>query len=211
MDGSERLVFPAVDMLDQMYARCTVQPETRRWTMAMFYNMINIATVNALVIYANNIRKDQPDKKIKRKYFLLRITHDLVTPYVTQRYKLSTLIRNIRKAIVLCRFVSDSEGNIMQDPEDYEVISRKQRHCHICHRSRDVKTQFVCKGCGHYICKGHMSMIVTCDICKNKDETDESDKLHCFSNSSSSSNHFIIFTFLNTDMNIEYNRNSYTV
>jgi len=52
-----------------MYARYAVQPATRRWTMAMFYGMINIAAVNALVIYANNMRKDQPDKKIKKKYF----------------------------------------------------------------------------------------------------------------------------------------------
>jgi hypothetical protein len=79
MDRTGRLVFPAVDMLDQMYARYTVQPETRRGTMAMFYGMINIDTVNA-----NNMRKDQPDKKTKRKYFLLRITHDLVTQFVTQ-------------------------------------------------------------------------------------------------------------------------------
>ena len=105
-----------------MYARYAVQPATRRWTMAMFYGMINIAAVNALVIYANNMRKDQPDKKIKRKYFMLRITHDLVTPFVTQRYKLSTLHRNIKTAIVMCGFVSDSKENIMQDPEDYEVI-----------------------------------------------------------------------------------------
>jgi hypothetical protein len=76
--------------------------------------------------------------------------------------------------------------------------------------SRDVKIQFVCEGCGHYICKDYMSMIVTCDTCKNKDEIDESDKLRCFSNSSSS-NHFIILTFLNTEMNIEHNRNSYTI
>jgi len=41
--------------------------------------------------------------------------------------------------------------------------------------SRDVKRQFVCKGCGHYVCKDHMSITVTCDTCKNKDETDESD------------------------------------
>jgi len=53
--------------------------------MAMFYGMINIAAVNALVIYAQNTRKDQPEKKIKRKDFLLRIAHDLVTPFVTQR------------------------------------------------------------------------------------------------------------------------------
>jgi hypothetical protein len=56
---------------------------------------------------------------------LLRIAHDPVTPFVTQGYKLPTLHRNIKTAIVMCRFVSDSEENTMQDPEDYKVISRK--------------------------------------------------------------------------------------
>jgi hypothetical protein len=65
LDGTESLVFFAVDILDQMCARYTVQRETRRWTMAMFYGMINIA----LVTYANNMRKDQPERKIKGKYF----------------------------------------------------------------------------------------------------------------------------------------------
>jgi len=125
MDGTGRLVFPAVDMLDQMCARYTVEQATQRWTMAMFYGMINIAAVNPLVIHANNMCKDQPENKIKRKYFFLRIAHDLVIQFVTQRYKLSTLPRNIKTAIFICRFVSDSEENTKQDPEDYEVISRK--------------------------------------------------------------------------------------
>ena len=38
-----------------------------------------------------------------------------------------------------------------------------------------MKTQFACKVCGHYVSKDHMSMTVTCDTCKNMDETDESD------------------------------------
>jgi hypothetical protein len=79
--------------------------------MAMFYGMINIAAENTLIIYANNMRKDQPDTKIKRKYFLLRIAQDLVTPLVTQQYKVSTLPRNIKRAIFMCGFVSDSEEN----------------------------------------------------------------------------------------------------
>jgi hypothetical protein len=211
MDGTGRLVFPAVEMLDQMCARYTVQPATRRWTMAVFYGMVNIAAVNALAIKANKMRKDQPNRKIKRKYLLFRIAHDLVTQFVTQQYTLSTLPRNIKTATVVCGLVSDSEENVMQDPDDYGVISRKRRRCDVCSRSRDVKTQFVCKGCEHYICKDYMSMI-TCDTCKNKDETDGSDKLCSFPNSSSSPpNHFIIFTFLNTEMNIEHNRNSHTV
>jgi len=59
----------AVDTLDHMCARYTVQRPTRRWTMAIFYGMISIAAVNALVIYAHNMRKDQPEKKIKREDF----------------------------------------------------------------------------------------------------------------------------------------------
>jgi hypothetical protein len=46
----------AVDRLDQMCARYTVQRATGRWTMAMFYGIINIAAVNALVIYTDNMR-----------------------------------------------------------------------------------------------------------------------------------------------------------
>ena len=69
MDGTWRLVFPAVDMLNKMFARYTVRRATRRWTMAVFSGIFNIAAVNELVIYTNKIRKDQPEKKMKRKYF----------------------------------------------------------------------------------------------------------------------------------------------
>ena len=45
-----------VDTLDQIRARHTVQRATCRWKMAIFYGMINIAAVNALVIHAHNMR-----------------------------------------------------------------------------------------------------------------------------------------------------------
>jgi len=57
----------AVDMLDQMCAKYTVQRATCRWTMAMFYGMINIAAVNALVKCTHKMRKDQPEKKDKKE------------------------------------------------------------------------------------------------------------------------------------------------
>jgi hypothetical protein len=69
LDGTGRLVFLVVDMLDKTCAKYTVQRAIRRWTMAMFSGIINIAAVNSLVIYANKIGKDQSKKKkIKRKY-----------------------------------------------------------------------------------------------------------------------------------------------
>jgi uncharacterized protein YbcC (UPF0753/DUF2309 family) len=112
------------------------------------YGIINIKAVNALVIYAHNMSKVQPEKKIKRKDILLGIAQDLMTPFATQRYKLSTLPRSIKPAIVMCGFVSDCEQNPMQDPAECEAISRERGRCHVCSSSRDVETQSVCKGCG---------------------------------------------------------------
>ena len=43
----------AVDTLDQMFARYTTQLAARRWKMAMFYGLFNIAAVNAMVIYTH--------------------------------------------------------------------------------------------------------------------------------------------------------------
>jgi len=54
----------AVDMLNQICARDTEQRASRRWTMAMFYGMIDIASSNAFVIYAHSILKDRLEKKI---------------------------------------------------------------------------------------------------------------------------------------------------
>ena len=49
----------------------------------------------------------------KKEWLLLRIVHDLVTPFVTQRYKLYSLTRNFKTEIVTCGFVSDSDENTM--------------------------------------------------------------------------------------------------
>jgi len=44
----------------------------------------------------------------------------------------------------MCEFVSHSEENTMQDPEDYEAISRKRGRCYVC-SSSDVKNNLSAK------------------------------------------------------------------
>ena len=41
--------------------------------MAMFYGVVNVALVNAFVVYAHNMHKQQRHMKLKRKEFLLSI------------------------------------------------------------------------------------------------------------------------------------------
>jgi hypothetical protein len=39
------------------------QQASRRWTIAMFYDITNVIVVNALVIYAHKMSKVQPEKE----------------------------------------------------------------------------------------------------------------------------------------------------
>ena len=156
-------------------SRYTVQRATRRWTMAMFYGVVNVAFVNAFVVYAHNMRKPQRHMKLKCKKFLLSIAPILVTPFAAQRYKSPKLSRKIKEAIILCGFAPDSYESTVQntEDEDYRAMAGKRGRCHLCDRGKDVKTQFVCKLCALYACRDHMSIAIICSACKVQDAQGE--------------------------------------
>jgi hypothetical protein len=91
---------------------------------------------------------------------LLRIAFDLVVLFVTHRNKLPTPHRNIKTAIIMGGFVSDSEENTIRDPQDYEAITRNGGRCHVCSRTRDVETQLSAKDVDITSDKDHMSMLL---------------------------------------------------
>ena len=159
----------ALDTLDNMCAQYTVKRAIWRWTIAMFYGMVNIASVNAFVIYAYNMRKQQPHMKLKRKEFLFSIARHLVTVFATQRYKFLTLSTKIKDVLILRGFALDSNKSTARNTEDYSAMLRKRGRCHLCDRGRDVKTQFVCKLCVLYACNDNVSMTITCDDCNIQD------------------------------------------
>ena len=47
-----------IDPLDQMYALYSCSRKTRRWSLCVFYGMLNIAAVNSCVIYCSNMRRN---------------------------------------------------------------------------------------------------------------------------------------------------------
>ena len=131
--------------------------------------MVNLALVNAFVINAYNMRKQQPHMKLRRKEFLLSIARYLVTVFTTQRFKFLTLSTKIKDVLILRGFALDSNKSTARNTEDYSAMSRKRGRCHLCDRKRDVKTQFVCKSCALYACKDDVSMKITCDDCSIQD------------------------------------------
>jgi len=71
-----------VDTVDYKY---TTKRPTRRWPMCIFYGILNIAAINAMVIWMSNNKERQQGKKHKRRLFLEELGLQLVHEQLTSR------------------------------------------------------------------------------------------------------------------------------
>ena len=67
-----------VDILDRMVRTYTCKRMTRRWPVALFYNMIDVSAVNAYVIWQqSNGKNNRIFIKKRRRKFLIRLGKEL--------------------------------------------------------------------------------------------------------------------------------------
>ena len=92
-----------VDTVDQMIDTYRTKAASRRWPMVVFYTIVDVAALNAMVIlkHTNNVYFLQPKRKHRRQ-FLLDLGMALVTPQVeTRAANLDGLQTRITKAMSL--------------------------------------------------------------------------------------------------------------
>ena len=70
-----------VDAFDQMCATSNCGRKTRRWPLAMFYNMVNLIINNAYIIF-----KSRPGNNQSRHDFNTDLAYALAKPYAQMRY-----------------------------------------------------------------------------------------------------------------------------
>lgn len=60
-----------IDSFDQMCQNMNAGRKTKRWPLCIFYNMINIALINAYVLYSHNFYKNKTgtEKPLSRFQF----------------------------------------------------------------------------------------------------------------------------------------------
>jgi hypothetical protein len=139
-DSLSLLLQCGVDVLDQMARMYSVRAATRRWPVAVFYNMLDLAAVNAYILY-----KACTGWTGKRRLFL------------------SLLAQQLR-----CRFMQHKE--ILAQRQAAEAAAAavpgtvKTTQCQVqesCNRNRSRFTcatcqKFTCAKCrddGHWVCK----------------------------------------------------------
>ena len=76
-----------VDVADQMARLYSVKAGTRRWPVAVFYNILDLASINVLVLY-----KKQTGDKISGRDFLFKLATELREDYFAKRSNSKTTI-----------------------------------------------------------------------------------------------------------------------
>lgn len=125
-----------VDTADQMLRCYSTKRKTNRWPVVVFYNMLDVACLNAFVLWMHLDMEWCKSKSHKRRLFLIQLATEMI--------------------------YFGKESQIAKPPEK-PTGSRKRGRCHICPREIDRKCRDVCGKCQKFICREHLQNL--CEKC----------------------------------------------
>jgi hypothetical protein len=125
--------------------------------------MIDIAGINALIIWKEKNPDWNQNKCYKRRLFLEELGMSLVSPLLDYRSQTSTnLQKDIRNALALFGYpVIEQE---LQEENKISTQSKRKR-CAFCHFSKDKKTSNQCCKCSEFVCNEHSVKRIFCITC----------------------------------------------
>lgn len=138
-----------VDCADQMIETYSSKFATRRWPVVLFCNLLDIAALNAYVLF-EKLKVDGAGKE-KRRSFIKRLGKGLCQELQEQRRSDATL-----PSLVTARLLDDTEGP-----------PKKRGRCHVCPRQTDKKATAVCKACHKNVCHVHCEVFCTTCLSPN--------------------------------------------
>jgi len=87
------------DILDKLVREYTCMRSTRRWPLKPFLNLLDVACVNAFVLWMLKYPNWQQKKNNCRGLYLLSLGEEIVTPYVRRRADSGNMDRHTRGAM----------------------------------------------------------------------------------------------------------------
>ena len=103
-----------VDIMDQMVNNFTTRRATKRWTLALFENFLDISALNSFVIWMQ-LNPNFAEKRDKRVALLRELISELIIPHVK------------RRLLNLCGILMDVLNDIRKvlPEEDFELLYSK--------------------------------------------------------------------------------------
>jgi hypothetical protein len=134
-----------VDCADQMIETYSTKFSSRRWPVVLFCNLLDIAALNAYVLY-EKLKVDGAPRE-DRRLFIKKLGKGLCQELQEQRRSDST-----HPGLIRARLLNDT-----QEPP------KKRGRCHVCPRQTDKKAAAVCNSCHKNVCPVHSEIF--CETC----------------------------------------------
>ena len=135
-----------VDILDRMVRTYTCKRMTRRWPVALFYNMIDVSAVNAYILWQQlQGENNRTFSKKRSRKFLIGLGKELggisSAPSTQKRHAIQPQSNRKRAAM------------------ENQAPKAKKARCYLCERSKDRKCRQTCIACNRNICQEHSQVI----------------------------------------------------
>ena len=121
----------------------------------MWYNLLDVAALNAFVVFSTQDSEFEVGKNHKRRLFLQNLAEELVIPQIRRRQRVTT---NLNSTVL----VAMEQCGVRRE-ENVRTVSEtpvtKQKLCHYCPSKKDCKSAMVCKKCNKNVCKEHSYVI----------------------------------------------------
>nr|XP_043880784.1 THO complex subunit 7 homolog isoform X1 [Solea senegalensis] len=151
-----------VDNMDEMISAFSCRRGTKRWPMALFFNMLDISALNAYIVWTAIDPAWHQGKSHSRRLFLEELGKKLVTPQMARRQCHTPTAGD-------ASLVSEAQADLDNPTTDSThtttpsctPAARVRRQCALCRPRRIVHC--TCKKCGKYVCKDHYTAL--CSSC----------------------------------------------
>ncbi|UYV69595.1 hypothetical protein LAZ67_6004045 [Cordylochernes scorpioides] len=148
-----------VDVMDQMCDTYSVSRRTNRWSLCLFFNVINIAGINSEVIFKALTNNPKPNP---RRIFLKNVALQLCQDHLKVRAQLKNLPRSLRDLISFhCK---EAEGTQVEEISVSEPEPKRRKRCYVCPCTKNRMSTMTCCKCNKNICKEHSNQI--CQNCQ---------------------------------------------
>ena len=157
-----------VDIMDQMARKYSVKTATRRWPVAVFYNLLDLAAINAYVLY----KQCSNNPKLTRRDFLQKLGLQLCKQHIEEKERARGIpvprtprrlpLQPLPTTPTNQQAAKRGRPRTPQTPETPET--KKRRQCQL--RPCGNKTKESCHSCGIRICGSCAgATFVTCRDC----------------------------------------------
>ena len=138
-----------VDTGDAMTRHYSCVRQTRRWPMRIFMELLDIAALNAFILWRAKHPTWKESCRSRRRIFIEELSIELVQPNIQFRAShTSGLHKSTLDAMRMMGYGPDA----IRRPTG---ALQQSRRCEKCPRAADRKTKVACSACGTPVCKDH--------------------------------------------------------